>query len=88
MAIRKQMIYDRINCKYVGFIDYGNLSVENGEEYASEALACMLTGLKTYWKCPAGYFLANKCNSEIQTCLLKKCLSLAADHGLGMECYM
>ena len=82
MAIRKQMIYDKINCKYAGFIDYGNLSVENGEEYASEALVFMLTGLKTYWKCPVGYFLTNKCNSEIQTSLLKNCLSLVADHGL------
>ena len=42
----------------------------------------MFTGLKTYWKCPIGYFLTNKCNSEIYTCLLKNFLSLAADHGL------
>ena len=82
MAIRKQMIYDKVNCKYAGFTDYGNLSVENGEEYASEALVFMLTGLKTYWKWPVGYFLSNKCNSEIQISLLKNCLSLAADHGL------
>ena len=82
MTIRKQMIYDKINCKYAGFIDYGNLSVENREEYASEALVFMLTGLKTYWKYPVGYFLTNKCNSKIQTSLLKNCLSLAADHGL------
>ena len=82
MAIRKQMIYDKINCKYAGFIDYGNLSVENGEEYVSEALVFMLTGLKTYWKCPVGYFLTNKCNSEIQTSRLKNCFSLAAVHGL------
>ena len=52
MAIKKRMIYDKINCKYAGFIDYGNLSVENEEEYASKALVFMLTGLKTYWKCP------------------------------------
>ena len=77
IAIRKQMIYDQVNCKYAGFTDYGNLSVENGEEYASEALVFMLTGLKTYWKCPVG-----KCNSEIQTSLLKNCLSLATVHGL------
>ena len=51
MVISKQIIYDKLNCKYVGFVEYGNLSVENGEEYASEALVLMLTGLKTYWKC-------------------------------------
>ena len=60
MAIRKQMIYDKVNCKYAGFIDYGNLPVENGEEYASEALVFMLRGLKTYWKCPVAYFLTKK----------------------------
>ena len=54
MAIRKQMIYDTIVCKYTGFIDYGNLFVENGEEHASEALVFMLKGPKTYWKCPVG----------------------------------
>ena len=32
MTIRKQMIYNKIHCNYAGFIDYGNLSVENGEE--------------------------------------------------------
>ena len=82
VAIRKQMIYDKINWKYAGFTDYGNLSVENGEEYASEGLAFMLKGVKTYWKCPVGYFLTNNCNSEIQGSLFKNCLSLAADHGL------
>ena len=82
MAIRKQIIYDKIICKYARFIDYGNLSVENGEEYASGALVFMLAGLKTYWECPVGYFLTNKCNSEIQKLFLKNCLSLAADHGL------
>ena len=82
MARMKQMIYDKINCKYAGFFDYGNLFAENGEEYASEALAFMLTGLKVYWKCPICYFLTNKCNSEIETSLLKNRLSLAAHHGL------
>ena len=84
MAIRKQMIYDKINCKSAGFTDHENLSVENGEEYASEALVFMLTGLKTYWKCPVGYFLTNKCNSEIQTSFLKNGLSLAAHDGLSV----
>ena len=57
MAIKKQMIYDKINCKSAGFIDYGNLSIKNGEEHASEALVFMLTVLKTYWKCPVPHFV-------------------------------
>ena len=81
LAIWKQVIYDKINCKYAGFIDCENLSLEI-EEYVSERSVFMLSGLKTYWKCPVGYFLNNKCNSEIQTSLLKICLFLAADHGL------
>ena len=74
--------FHKINSKYAEFIDYGNLPVENREEYASESLAFMLTGLRTYCKCPVGYFLTNNCYSEIQTSLLKNFLSLAADHGL------
>ena len=42
----------------------------------------MLTGLKIYWKFPVGYFLTNKCSSEM--CLLKNGLSLAADDGLSV----
>ena len=42
----------------------------------------MLVGLKSYWKCPGGYFYTDKCGSEIQVSLIKICLSLAADHGL------
>ena len=60
------------------------LSVENGEDYASEALVFMLTGLKIYWKFPVGYFLTNKCSPEIQASLLKNGLSLAADDGLSV----
>ena len=50
MVISKQMVYDKINCEYVGFTDYGNLSVENGEEYASEALVLMLSSREMLWR--------------------------------------
>ena len=56
LAIWKQVIYDKITCKYAGFIDCENLSLEIREEYVSERSVFMLSGLKTYWKCPVGYF--------------------------------
>ena len=79
------MIHNKIDYKDAGFIDYGSLSVEKEDECASEALAFMLTRLKTFWKGPEGYFLTKKCNSRIQTSLLKNLLSLAADHGLRVK---
>ena len=63
LSITKQMICNNINCKYAGYIDYGNLSVEKEDECASEALAFMLKGLKSFWKYPVAHFLTNKCNS-------------------------
>ena len=82
MTIRKQVIYDQGKSRYVGFVDYGNLVPENTETIASEALVFMLVGLKCQWKCPVGYFLTNKSNSDTQAQLINLCLSLAADHGL------
>ena len=81
MSIRKQVTYDQLKSKYSGFVDYGNIIPENSENLASEALVFMLTGLKSHWKCPVGYFLTDKLNAESQASLIKTGLSLAADHG-------
>ena len=46
MAIRKQVLWDPISEKYVGFCEYGNgVSVEDTETEATEALVFMLTSL-------------------------------------------
>ena len=42
----------------------------------------MLTGLKSRWECPVGYFLTDKLDAVSQASLIKTCLSLAADLNL------
>eukprot|EP00795_Rhopilema_esculentum_P001042 gene1042-15371_t len=81
MAIRKQVIYDKGNQKFSGFVDYGGCIPENSEDQASEALAFLLVGLRSHWKCPIGYFFTNKLNGQIQASLVKSALSLVADYG-------
>ena len=81
MAIRKQVIYDKTNSKFSGFVDYGGFIPEHSEDQASEALGFLLVGLRSHWKTPIGYFLTNKTNAAIQASLVKSALSLVADYG-------
>jgi len=47
MAIRKQVLWDPISQKFIGFCEYGNgVSVEAAETEATEALVFMLTSLR------------------------------------------
>ena len=64
MAIRKQAIYDKSNQKFSGFVDYGGYIQKNSEDQASEALAFLLVGLRSHWRCPIGYFFTNKLNGH------------------------
>ena len=41
--------------------------MEPSDERASEALAFLLVGLRSHWKCPMGYFLSNKMPANVQT---------------------
>ncbi len=84
MAIRKQVIYDKSNAKFPGFIDYGGVIPEHSENQASEALVFLLVGLRSHWKCPIGYFLTDKLNDQMQASLVKSALSLAADFGFSV----
>ena len=83
MSIRKQIIWDVKNNKYVGFCDYGNeLRLEGSEATASEVLVFMLVALKGKWKWPIGYFFVNKVNATIQAQLVRTALTLASGAGV------
>lgn len=46
MAIRQQVLLDEYTHRFVGFCDYGNnISLENNENTAKEALIFMLVSL-------------------------------------------
>ena len=59
MSIRKQTLYDAHQDKYAGFVNY-DIPTNNPETIATEAVVSLLVGARSHWKCPIGYFLADK----------------------------
>ena len=47
MFMQKEILYDTVNSKYTGFVDYGNILVENSETPASESLVLCWQVLKS-----------------------------------------
>ena len=82
MSTRKQILYDSTQDKYVGFVNYGAIQTEKPDTLASEAVVFLLVGARTHWKCPIGYFLADKMSSRTQAKLVQLALEKAAEAGL------
>ncbi len=82
MSIRKQLLWDSNQSKYVGFVNYGETPPENPDNLASEALVFLLVGARSHWKCPIAYFLADKMSSRTQAKLVRTALGMAAEAGL------
>lgn len=61
MAIKKQIVWDKKNGKYVGFSYYGNeLELEGTNTPATEVLVFMLVSLNGKWKVPLDVFFKTK----------------------------
>ncbi len=68
MSIKKAKIWNHSLGKFIGFSDYGNVSVtipnekkkDIHDELATEALVIMAVCLRGTWKLPIGYFFQNK----------------------------
>jgi hypothetical protein len=74
MSIRKQTVWNPEKDSY-GFVDFGNeVPNEHLEKLATEALVFLLVGTRSHWKCPVGYFLADKMNAKDQATLVKSVL--------------
>jgi hypothetical protein len=82
MSIRKQLLWDNNQSKYVGFVNYGETPPENPDNLASEAIVFLLVGARSHWKCPIAYFLADKMSSKTQAKLVRTALGMAAEAGL------
>ena len=52
------------------------------EAVATEAVVFLLVGARSHWKCPIGYFLADKMSSKSQAQLVRMALQKAAKVGL------
>ena len=84
MSIRKLTEWDPKNKQYSGFVNCGELTPENPDTIASEALVFLLVGTRTHWKCPIEYFLSDKMSANAQAQLVKLALTKAAEAGLRM----
>ena len=82
MSIRKQTLLEPNKERYSGFVDYGPIPTNNPDTVATEALVFLLVGSRSNWKCPIGYFLANKMTGITQEKLVRLALEKAADAGL------
>jgi hypothetical protein len=83
ISIRKQTIWNPETDSYSGFVDFGNeIPNEHPEKLATEALVFLLVGTRSHWKCPVGYFLADKMNAKDQATLVNKYLEKAANANL------
>ena len=82
MSIRKQTLLEPNKERYSGFVDYGPIPTNNPDTVATEALVFLLVGSRSNWKCPIGYFLANKMTGITQAKLVRLALEKAADAGL------
>eukprot|EP00794_Sanderia_malayensis_P004342 gene4342-4920_t len=86
MSISKQKIWSNREQKYMGFVDYGcNVSIEDKEELASEALIFMAVGnTGVTWKSIIGYFVCNKAPSGVLAQLTRTALNFVADAGFDV----
>lgn len=66
LSIRKQTLWDNQQDKYVGFVNHGNIPTPKPDTLSSEAVVFVLDGARSQWKCPIGYFLADKMIATIQ----------------------
>ena len=82
MSTRKQTLWDPKQDRYVGFVNYGAIPTEKPDTLASEAVVFLLVGARSHWKCPIGYFLADKMSSKSQAQLVQIALEMAAEAGL------
>lgn len=82
MAIRKKILHDSSEDKFLGFYDFGGIQNEAQETPATEALVFMLVGLNGKWKCPIGYFLQSKSTAIIQAGLVTTAIKMAKDVGV------
>lgn len=84
MSIRKQVIWDKKNNKFSGYVDLGNGFSDQNETYASEALVFMVVSMKEKFKCPVGYFLVDKICAEVQAELVKTCILKLHEVGIDV----
>ncbi|CAB4006611.1 THAP domain-containing 9 [Paramuricea clavata] len=84
MSTSKQTLWDSQQDKYVGLVNYGTVPTEKPDILASEAVVFLFVVARSHWKCPIGYFLADKMLGKTQAQLVRIALEMAAEAGLRL----
>lgn len=90
MSIRKNIVYDGKEDKFLGYCDFGVIQVETQETPATEPLFFILVGLNETWKWPIGYFVLAKSTAIIQAGLVTTAIQMAKEAGArvwGVTCH-
>ena len=65
----------------MGFVNYGPIQTAKPDTLATEVVF-LLVGARAHWKCPTGYFLADKMSSKTQAKLVQLAFEKAAEPDL------
>ena len=86
MSIKSVIQYDPSKKQNFGFIDHGGHSTSGDyDQMATDALVCMLVGLKGSWKLPCGYFLCKSITAEVQAGMIREALVRSYEAGIKVR---
>lgn len=85
MSIRKQVVWDDSEGRFIGNVNYGGIIDVDFEMAATEALFFQIVSYTENFKCPVAYFLITKADANLQTQLINSCLRSLHDSGITVR---
>ncbi|XP_074848117.1 DNA transposase THAP9 [Carettochelys insculpta] len=83
MALKKQLEWDPVTRRLVGFVDLGAGALDADEApLASEAIVLMAVGVLGHWRAPLGYFFVNGTSGRLLAQLLCQAISKLTSIGV------
>ncbi|XP_006110960.2 DNA transposase THAP9 isoform X2 [Pelodiscus sinensis] len=83
MALKRQLEWDPVTQRQVGFIDLGAGALDADEApLASEAVVLMAVGVLDHWRAPLGYFFVNGTSGHLLAQLLCQTISKLTSIGI------
>lgn len=61
MSLKQDIAYCPKLSKVFGYVDLGDIPVDDPEQLASECLVFQIVSYTNYFKCPIGYFFTHSC---------------------------
>ncbi|XP_067412947.1 DNA transposase THAP9 isoform X2 [Emydura macquarii macquarii] len=83
MALKKQLEWDPVTQRLVGFVDLGTGALDADEApLASEAIVLMAVGVHGHWRAPLGYFFVNGTTGHLLAQLLCQTINKLSSIGI------